>query len=90
MSWWSFWKPREPQSFAEAGDLVDLGAVSPYSSAFLAALERTEKFGFGAPPRLLVRRNCVDMEAVMPMADLARVRDSRCDLRDEFGMGQDP
>jgi len=67
MSWWSFWKPRERQSSSEEGDLIDLGTVSPYVSEYLAAFDRTEDFGFKAPPRLLVRKNCVDMGAVMPV-----------------------
>jgi hypothetical protein len=33
----------------------------------MQAFERTEKFGFEAPLRILVRKKCVDMTAVMPV-----------------------
>jgi hypothetical protein len=67
MTLWSFWKSRDRPSPTEEGD--DAGAVteSPYVAEFLAAFDRTEKFGCAAPPRLLVRKNCVDMGAVMPV-----------------------
>jgi hypothetical protein len=40
---------------------------SPYVAEYLAAIDRTEAFGFEAPPRLLVRKDCVDMEIVRPV-----------------------
>lgn len=40
---------------------------SPYASEYLAALDRTQRFGFEAPLRLLVRKDCVDMDVVRPV-----------------------
>jgi hypothetical protein len=34
---------------------------------YLAAIDRTEAFGFEAPPRLLVRKDCVDMRSLLPV-----------------------
>jgi hypothetical protein len=67
MTLWSFWKSRDrPWSPEEDGD-PEAVIVSPYAAEFLAAFDRTEKFGFEAPPRLLVRKNCVDMAATVPV-----------------------
>jgi hypothetical protein len=67
MAHWSFLKSRDRSSFA--GEMDDPNAVSfsPYTVEYLAAFDRTEKFGFEAPPRLLVRKGCVDMAAVLPV-----------------------
>jgi hypothetical protein len=34
---------------------------------YLAAFDRTERFGFEAPPRVLVQKDCVDMTTVTPV-----------------------
>jgi hypothetical protein len=40
---------------------------SPYVSEYLEAVDRTERFGFDAPVRLLVKKDCVDMNIVRPV-----------------------
>jgi hypothetical protein len=67
MTLWSFWKSRDRPSPTEEGDEAGAATESPYVAEFLAAFDRTEEFGFTAPLRLLVRKNCVDMTAVMPV-----------------------
>jgi hypothetical protein len=39
---------------------------SAYVSEYMMAIDRTEAFGFEAPPRLLVKKDCVDMGTVRP------------------------
>ncbi len=46
-----------------ASDLMS----SPYVSEYLAAVDRTQRFGFEAPLCLLVRKDCVDMDIVRPV-----------------------
>jgi hypothetical protein len=41
--------------------------LSPYVGEYLAAIDRTQEFGFEAPPRLLVKNNCVDMQTLRPV-----------------------
>ena len=165
----SFFKsvPSTPRQVTTA-DAMEL-LPSPYVAEYLAAIDRTQRFGFEAPMRVLVRKDCVDMDvvrrvlldyfersspesmmgqtaainfALVPLLydktgipfnltigwmvrkgkaifqhdesliqrfvqgkthawlkegcpfhlwlDLAGMRDPRCDLRDELGMGQDP
>jgi hypothetical protein len=40
---------------------------SPYVSEYLAAIDRTQRFGFEAPPRILVRKDCVNMDSARPV-----------------------
>lgn len=42
-------------------------APSPYIAEYMAAVDRTEALGLEAPPRLIVRKNCVDMKRVRPV-----------------------
>jgi hypothetical protein len=46
---------------------VDTPKGSPYIIDYVAAVDRTERLGFKAPPRVVMRKNCVDMSAVMPV-----------------------
>jgi hypothetical protein len=41
--------------------------LSPYVGEYLAAIDRTQEFGFEAPPRLLVKKDCVDMQTLRPV-----------------------
>jgi hypothetical protein len=63
----SFLKSRTPTpnqvTTAEAMELMP----SPYVSEYLEAVDRTERFGFDAPVRLLVKKDCVDMNIVRPV-----------------------
>jgi hypothetical protein len=54
--------PRQPTT-AE----VAQSSPSAYVSEYMAAIDRTERFGFESPPRVLVRKNCVDMNIVRPV-----------------------
>ena len=61
----SFWKGKDRLA-APAGDPTAVWGSS-YAAEYFAAFDRTEKFGFEVPPRLLVRKNCIDMAVVMPV-----------------------
>ncbi len=66
MNMWSFLRsraPNSPQSIPDSGPGLEL---SPYVAEYLAAIDRTQEFGFDAPPRLLVRKDCVDMQIMLP------------------------
>ena len=67
MNLWPFLKSHSPPSLAGGGDSGEAGMVSPYVGEYLAAFDRTEKFGFEALPRILVQKDCVVMTAVMPV-----------------------
>jgi hypothetical protein len=41
--------------------------LSPYVGEYLAAIDRTEEYGFEAPMRLLVKKDCVDMQTLRPV-----------------------
>ncbi len=41
--------------------------LSPYVGEYLAAIDRTAQFGFEVPPRLIVRKDCVDTEVMRPI-----------------------
>jgi hypothetical protein len=51
---------------AEPGQLA---ATSLYIAEYMAAVDRTERFGFEAPPRILVRKDCVDARALPVLLD---------------------
>jgi hypothetical protein len=67
MSIWSFLRPRttNPNSILDFAPGLKL---SPYVGEYLAAIDRTEEFGFELPMRLLVKKNCVDMQALQPVS----------------------
>ena len=67
MTLWPFRKSRDRPSPADEGDEAGTVTQSSYVAEFMAAFDRTESFGFEVPLRLLVRKNCVDMTAVMPV-----------------------
>jgi hypothetical protein len=54
---------RSPSILYFAPDLK----LSPYVGEYLAAIDRTEAFGFETPPRLQVRKDCIDMQALRPI-----------------------
>jgi hypothetical protein len=67
MSLWSFLRPRTaspPQGTPATAAGLEL---SPYLAEYLAAIDRTEAFGFKAPMRLLVKKDCVDMQSLIPV-----------------------
>lgn len=42
-------------------------ALSPYVREYMKALDRTERLGLPAPPRILVAKKCVDMDRAFPI-----------------------
>jgi hypothetical protein len=67
MSIWSFLRPRTPNPpLSNPGRAPGLN-LSPYVGEYLAAIDRTEEFGFEAPMRFLVKRNCVEMQTLRPL-----------------------
>jgi hypothetical protein len=67
MGIWSFFKSRTPNPSQSILDFAPGLKLSPYVGEYLAALDRTEAFGFETPPRLLVRKDCIDMLALRPV-----------------------
>ena len=64
---WPFFKVRPSKTPEDTPDsMLGLG-LSPYVGEYLAALDRTSAFGFEAPIRLLVKKDCVDMQAIQPV-----------------------
>jgi hypothetical protein len=63
----SFFKSRTPNPSQSILDFAPGLKLSPYVGEYLAAIDRTEEFGFEAPPRLLVRKDCIDMLALRPV-----------------------
>jgi len=66
MSIWSFLRPRTPNPHSIL-DFVPGLKLSPYVGEYLAAIDRTEEFGFEPPMRLLVKKDCVDMLVIRPL-----------------------
>lgn len=62
----SFFQSRVPMPPPVSTEALKL-KPSPYVTEFLAAISRTEEFGFDAPIRLLVAKDCVDMDIVRPV-----------------------
>jgi hypothetical protein len=67
MSIWSFFRARTPTPSQNLLDFAPGLKLSPYVGEYLAAIDRTEAFGFDAPMRLLVKKDCVDMEIMRPV-----------------------
>jgi hypothetical protein len=66
MKFWS--SPRSPRSpQVVPTDPEESASTSPYIAEYIAAIDRTGCLGFEAPPRVLVRKPCVDMQAVLPV-----------------------
>jgi hypothetical protein len=63
----SFFKSRTPNPSQSILDFAPGLKLSPYVGEYLAAIDRTEAFGFEAPPRLLVRKDCVDIQSLRPV-----------------------
>jgi hypothetical protein len=67
MSIWSFLRPRTPNPPQNILDFAPGLKLSPYVGAYLAAIDQTERFGFEAPMRVLVKKDCVDMQTLQPV-----------------------
>ncbi len=67
MSIWSFLRPFTPNRPSSAQDSIGGMGLSPYVGEYLAAIDRTAAFGFEAPVRLLVKKDCVDMQTLQPV-----------------------
>jgi hypothetical protein len=67
MNIWSFLRPRQPTPLRNASDFAQGMNLSPYVGEYLAAIDRTEEFGFEAPMRLLVKKDCIDMQTLRPV-----------------------
>ena len=67
MSIWSFWRARTPNASQSILDFAPGLKLSPYVGEYLAAIERTEEYGFDPPTRLLVKKDCVDMQRLLPV-----------------------
>ena len=63
----SFFKSRLPNLPQSIPDSAPSLGLSPYVGEYLAAIDRTEAFGFEVPVRLLVQKDCVDMDIVRPV-----------------------
>ena len=46
---------------------IDMTTAARYIAEYVAAIDRTQAFGFDAPPRIIVQKDCVDMDAVRPV-----------------------
>jgi len=66
MSIWSFLRPRTPNRHSIL-DFAPGLKLSPYVGEYLAAIDRTEEFGFEPPMRLLMKKDCIDMLALRPV-----------------------
>jgi hypothetical protein len=67
MSIWSFWRSRTPNPPKGILDFAPGPNLSSYVAEYLAAIDRTEQFGFEAPIRVLVKKDCVDMQSLQPV-----------------------
>jgi hypothetical protein len=67
MNVWSFLRPRAPSPSQSILDFAPGLRLSPYVGEYLTAIDRTEEFGFDAPPRLLVREDSIDMQTLRPV-----------------------
>jgi hypothetical protein len=67
MSIWSFWRPSTPNPSQNHPDFAPGLKLSRYVGEYLAAIDRTEEFGFEAPIRVLVKKDCVDVLALQPI-----------------------
>jgi hypothetical protein len=67
MSIWSLLRPRTLNPSQNIQEFAPDERLSPYVGEYLAAIDRTEAFGFKAPIRLLVKKDCVDMQALSPV-----------------------
>src|SRR5258708_36959996 len=67
MSIWSFLCPRTPNPSQSILDFAPGLKLSPYVGEYLAAIDRTEDFGFEPPMRLLAKKDCVDLHSLRPM-----------------------
>ena len=63
----SFFKSRTPNPSRSILDFAPGLKLSPYVGEYLAAIDRTEQFGFEAPMRLLVKKDCVDIQVLQPV-----------------------
>lgn len=63
----SFFRSRAPNSSQGILDFAPGLKLSPYVGEYLAAIDRTEAFGFETPPRLLVRNDCIQMQSLRPV-----------------------
>jgi hypothetical protein len=63
----SFFKSRTANRSQSSLDFAPGLKLSPYVGEYLAALDRTEAFGFETPPRVLVRKDCIDLLALRPV-----------------------
>jgi len=63
----SFFKSRSSNPWKSILDFAPGLKLSPYVAEYLAAIDRTEAFGFETPPRLLARRDCIDMQTLRPV-----------------------
>jgi hypothetical protein len=67
MSILSFLRPRAPNRSQSILDFAPGLKLSPYVGEYLAAIDRTEELGFEPPTRLLVKKDCVDIQALQPI-----------------------
>jgi hypothetical protein len=67
MNIWSFLRTRSGNLTQGLRDSAPGLNLSPYVGEYLAAIDRTEQYGFEAPPRVLVKKNCVGMSTLLPV-----------------------
>ena len=66
MNFWFSFKNRGP-SHAVTASAGELDGTVPYIAEFIAAIDRTERFGFETRPRFLVEKECVDLQTILPV-----------------------
>jgi hypothetical protein len=66
MNIWSFLRSRKPAPPQSTPDCAPGLNLSPYVGEYLAAIDRTETFGFETPRRILLKKDCVDMQSLRP------------------------
>jgi hypothetical protein len=67
MSIWSSLRPRAPRPSHNTTESAPGPNLSPYVGEYLAAIDRTQAFGFETAPRVLAKKDCVDMLALRPV-----------------------
>jgi hypothetical protein len=67
MSIWSSLRPRTPRPSQNTTDSAPGLNLSPYVGEYLAAIDRTQAFGFETALRVLGKKDCIDMRALRPV-----------------------
>jgi hypothetical protein len=69
----SFLRPRTQRPSQNTTDSAAGLNLSPYVGEYLAAIDRTEAFGFETPSRVLVKKDCLDMRGLRPCCSTSSI-----------------